>query len=88
MSKAPHPNDLFMWPDGTWVYREDYNEAEYRFMGDDFETVATSDPRYEALTVATNDPNSFPDTEHDWDRRNADKIDGFDRDDLGESPDF
>ena len=28
--------EIYVWPDGTWMFKEDYCENEYRFKGDDF----------------------------------------------------
>lgn len=34
---SKHPDDLVMWPDGTWCWRSELQEMGY--MGDDFRVV-------------------------------------------------
>lgn len=39
--------DIMLWSDGTWCYREDL--PEYQYMSDDFYVVSVSDPMYEDI---------------------------------------
>ncbi|EKC2492417.1 hypothetical protein OOO55_001385 [Salmonella enterica] len=31
--------DVFVWPDGSWLYREDYSDLTDRWRGQDFNTL-------------------------------------------------
>lgn len=42
--------DILLWPDGTWVYREDYSWAEWSWLGDDYEIVTRYSPKWHELT--------------------------------------
>lgn len=41
--------DIMLWPDGTWCYREDL-EDYLSFLSDDFEVVPFGTPRWEQVT--------------------------------------
>jgi hypothetical protein len=30
------PNDIFVWPDDTWCYRDEFERGEWSYMSDDF----------------------------------------------------
>lgn len=32
--------DIFLWSDGTWCYREEYIDGEYNWLSDDFEVIS------------------------------------------------
>ena len=32
-------NEICVWPDGTWIMRDDYSEHEWSWAGDDFRVV-------------------------------------------------
>jgi hypothetical protein len=32
--------DIFMWCDGTWCYREEYLKGDYNHMSDDFSVIS------------------------------------------------
>ena len=42
------PDDLIVWPDGTYCFRHDL--AEYTFMGDDRRTVAFGSAEWERMS--------------------------------------
>lgn len=45
-----HPDDIAVWPDGTWATVQDVANGEFTFMSDDYETVRLEDhPRLKAL---------------------------------------
>lgn len=33
------PEDIFVWPDGSFMLRSEYSEEEYRYKGDDYKTL-------------------------------------------------
>ena len=39
-----HPEDVFLWPDGTWCYRED--SYQYSYMSDDYEVLKVDTPEW------------------------------------------
>ncbi len=45
--RAHTPEDIVLWPDGTWCFYEDL--AEYGFMSDDFEVIPAGSARWEEL---------------------------------------
>lgn len=32
-------DDVFVWPDGSWLYRDEYSQLADRWRGDDFEIL-------------------------------------------------
>jgi len=44
--------DIFIWPDDSWVYREDYSWEEYKFLGDDFRVVPEGTSEWQAIVDA------------------------------------
>ena len=40
----PHPDDIVIWPDNTWCYRNELHEMSY--MSDDYVTVSVDSPEY------------------------------------------
>ena len=38
-SPPPGQYEICIWPDGTWVLRDEYNEEDWRWYGDDFRIV-------------------------------------------------
>ena len=38
-----HPDDIAIWPDGTWAYIGDVHRGDYHFMSDDYEVVSIED---------------------------------------------
>jgi len=40
---------ILRWADGTWINKEDYREADYQWLSDDYEEVELSDEEYEEL---------------------------------------
>ena len=42
-AKALHPQDIAVWPDGTWAELGDVWNGEYGFMSDDYEVVPLED---------------------------------------------
>lgn len=46
MQGAPrrwHPDDIAIWPDGTWAHIEDVRRGDYHFMSDDYDVVSIDD---------------------------------------------
>jgi len=41
--------DIFIWPDDSWVYREDYSWEEYKFLGDDFRVVPEGTSEWQSI---------------------------------------
>ena len=39
----PHPDDIAVWPDGTWATLGDIWRGDYGFMSDDYEVVWLED---------------------------------------------
>lgn len=39
-------HDVFVWPDGAWLYRGDYCDLTDRWRGDDFEVLYVGMPDY------------------------------------------
>ena len=37
--------DIFLWPDGTWYYREEVEES-FMSMSDDYEVIPFDTPRW------------------------------------------
>lgn len=40
--------DIFEWPDGTWCFRENYDEMGH--MSDDFLVIPVGDPAWDDIT--------------------------------------
>lgn len=49
-NQATSLEDLCIWADGTWCYREDLEEMS--FMSDDYEVVSVDDPSYDSRLAA------------------------------------
>lgn len=47
--KGVNMQDIFIWPDDSWVYREDYSWEEYKFLGDDFRVVPEGTSEWQAI---------------------------------------
>lgn len=39
-------HDIFVWPDGSWLYRDDYSDEFDRWRGDDYEVLYVGTPDY------------------------------------------
>lgn len=39
-----NPDDILLWPDGTWCYSSDL--SEYAFMSDDYEVIKVGTIRH------------------------------------------
>lgn len=44
------PLDIFVWPDGTTITRENYDEIYEHYMGDDFRVVPVGSEERTNLT--------------------------------------
>lgn len=44
LGRLPDPEDIILWPCGTWCYREEL--SGYTYMSDDFEVVPFNTTRY------------------------------------------
>ena len=42
-------DDLLVWPDGTMTLREEYCEADYSHMSDDFAVIPAGSAQYDEL---------------------------------------
>lgn len=42
-ARSVDPDDIAIWPDGTWAYIEDVRRGDYHFMSDDYEIVPIDD---------------------------------------------
>ncbi len=42
-SRPFHPDDLVVWPDGTWATCEQFDNGEFAWMSDDVERVRLED---------------------------------------------
>lgn len=38
--------DVFLWSDGTWCYREEYHNNEMLHMSDDFQILSLNSEEY------------------------------------------
>jgi hypothetical protein len=48
-----HPDDIVVWPDGTWAALADVWAGDYAWMSDDYEIVRADDvERLTALNLA------------------------------------
>ncbi|MDW9478843.1 hypothetical protein GOB57_09115 [Sinorhizobium meliloti] len=48
-----HPDDIAVWPDGTWATLGEIKRGEFAWMSDDYEIVAQeSDDRLRELGIA------------------------------------
>ncbi len=45
------PEDIYLWGDGTTVFRSEYfeNYLEYAHLGDEFEIITYEDPEYDTI---------------------------------------
>ncbi|MIE73100.1 hypothetical protein EL06_28035 [Salmonella enterica subsp. diarizonae] len=58
-------NDLFVWSDGSMVYRDDYYDLIDSFPVDDFEILYVGTPEYhDALDWCPDDDEGGPDDEY------------------------
>lgn len=39
-------DDVFLWPDGTWCYREEYLSGSYNWLSDDFTVLSYDTEQY------------------------------------------
>ena len=46
--------DIFVWPDGTWYYREDYCEATSH-LSDDFRVIWSGTPEWDKFVFEGSD---------------------------------
>lgn len=42
-----YDDDIFVWPDGSWLYRSDYCECCDQWRGDDFEVLYAGTSSYD-----------------------------------------
>ncbi len=49
MIQLQSSEDVFLWPDGTRCYREEYEQGHYQMMSDDFEVIPVGSERYKAV---------------------------------------
>lgn len=47
MNKLSSAEDLVVWPDDSWCYREDLEECSWK--SDDYAVVSVDDPMYDYL---------------------------------------
>ncbi|EKT0980395.1 hypothetical protein QDT22_001016 [Salmonella enterica] len=60
-----HGDDVFVWPDGLWLYREDYSELTDRWRGLDFEILYVGTDEYnEFFGFCSDDDEGGPDEEY------------------------
>ncbi|VFS72482.1 Uncharacterised protein [Salmonella enterica subsp. diarizonae] len=58
-------DDIFVWPDGSWLYREDYSELTDRWRGNDFEIFYVGTIEYnDFLQLWPDDEEGGPDDEY------------------------
>ncbi len=52
---------IFVWPDNTWCYEENYNEHEYQWKSDDYRSYLLkgewSDEEIESMLTKKEDKN-------------------------------
>ncbi|HAT1685016.1 TPA: hypothetical protein I8Y21_005845 [Klebsiella oxytoca] len=59
------PEDIFIWPDGTWRYREECEDLTDRWLGDDFEVLYVGTPEYDEFIFPLREPvEGGPDDEY------------------------
>lgn len=46
--------DIFLWSDGTWCYREEYLKGDYNWMSDDFTVISVYSPVHEEIINEVN----------------------------------
>lgn len=50
-SRETNPDDIALWPDGTWCYMSE--RSEYTYMSDDYEVVPVETPEWLRLCQPT-----------------------------------
>lgn len=41
--RQPHPDDIVLWPDGSWTTREKLENGHYDWKSDDYEIIDHTD---------------------------------------------
>ncbi|MDQ0304922.1 hypothetical protein [Ancylobacter polymorphus] len=49
--QQPHPDDIVLWPDGTWATLEQVRNGDFDWMSDDYEIIDHLDARLKAAGV-------------------------------------
>lgn len=44
-----HPDDVFVWPDGFWCFREEHSDDDS--LSDDFEVLRVDTPEYDEFLI-------------------------------------
>jgi len=39
LHRQPHPDDIVLWPDGSWATLEEVRNGDYDWKSDDFEII-------------------------------------------------
>lgn len=47
--KKTSPDDIFVWPDGSWCYRCEYTLPDYGWKSDDFRVIPVDSEEYDAF---------------------------------------
>ncbi|EMW9313714.1 hypothetical protein AAE121_002320 [Salmonella enterica] len=57
--------DVFVWPDGSWLYREDYSELSDRCLGEYFNTLYVGTRDYNVFfDICPDDDEGGPDEDY------------------------
>lgn len=57
--------DVFVWPDGSWLYREEFSDLNDRWRGDDFEILYVGTIEYnDFFDLWPEDDEGGPDEEY------------------------
>ena len=43
--REPHPDDIVLWPDGSWATLEEVRNGDYDWKSDDYEVIRYDDTR-------------------------------------------
>lgn len=43
--------DIFLWPDGTWCYREEFVSGEFSHVSDDYRVIQFASTEWDSLVV-------------------------------------
>lgn len=55
--RQPHPDDIVLWPDGSWATVEDVRNSAFNWRSDDYEIIdQMDDPRLLAAGVIAEIP--------------------------------
>lgn len=49
MIQLQSSEDIFLWPDGTRCYREEYEQGHYQIMSDDSEVIPVDTERHRTI---------------------------------------